>query len=479
MIISFLIISIGIIPIVLAISILKIYKGSELSYALLFYMLSISFWQIDIAVLYLKGILSEELILWLFKFFRAGPTFMIPLVFYLSYVTVKKHSAYIKDNQFYRPLVSIFTRKVLVLLVVWSTFVFIVNLTDYGVSGLREVQITNTNNTFYFPEYGRLHSLYVFHTASFLIFIAFSYFVSKFIQNIYLKGFLGTFSLCSFLLYLSGFLNFVPGAGALYSSLGVIIFSVIIIFSFVKMNTMMTINYNRLLERQKKLDYTGNLTASLVHEVKNSLQIIKGYSKLMSELTPLPEQGKNMNEMIQIAADQLHDLTVNYTEYIKYKSIEFKMFDLNEIIDQAIELSIESLKENSVEISFEKKYKTLKAYVNHTYMKQVFVNLIKNSLEAIPQERKIRRIALSTQVEGDKIIIDIVDTGTGVPLENWDAIFDPFISFKKEGLGLGLPFIKKIIFEHRGNIKIVDSSSHGTHFQIILPQYVFSDFYTH
>lgn len=479
MIISFLIISIGIIPIVLAISILKIYKGSELSYALLFYMLSISFWQIDIAVLYLKGILSEELILWLFKFFRAGPTFMIPLVFYLSYVTVKKHSAYIKDNQFYRPLVSIFTRKVLVLLVVWSTFVFIVNLTDYGVSGLREVQITNTNNTFYFPEYGRLHSLYVFHTASFLIFIAFSYFVSKFIQNIYLKGFLGTFSLCSFLLYLSGFLNFVPGAGALYSSLGVIIFSVIIIFSFVKMNTMMTINYNRLLERQKKLDYTGNLTASLVHEVKNSLQIIKGYSKLMSELTPLPDRGKNMNEMIQIAADQLHDLTLNYTEYIKYKSIEFKMFDLNEIIDQAIELSIESLKENSVEITFEKKYKTLKAYVNHTYMKQVFVNLIKNSLEAIPKERMIRRIALSTQVEGDKIIIDIVDTGIGVPLENRDTIFDPFISFKKEGLGLGLPFIKKIIFEHRGDIKIVDSSSHGTHFQIILPQYVFSDFYTH
>ena len=186
-----------------------------------------------------------------------------------------------------------------------------------------------------------------------------------------------------------------------------------------------------------------------------------------------------MNGMIQIAADQLHDLTLNYTKYIKYKSIEFKMSDLNEIIDQAIELSIEVLKENSVEISFEKKYKTLKAYVNHTYMKQVFVNLIKNSLEAIPQERKIRRIVLSTHVEGDRIIIDIVDTGIGVPLENWEAIFDPFISFKKEGLGLGLPFIKKIIFEHRGDIKIVDSSSNGTHFQIILPQYAFSDFYTH
>ena len=198
MIISFLIVIIGIIPIVLAISVLKIYKGSELSYALLFSMLSISFWQIDIAVLYLKGVISEELILWLFKFFRAGPIFMIPLVFYLSYVTVKKHSTYIKDNRFYRLLVSIFNRKVLVLLVVWSIFVFIINLTDYGVSGLREVKIINTNSSFYFPEYGPLQSLYVFHTASFVILIVFSYFISKYIQNIYLKGFLGTFSFLLF-----------------------------------------------------------------------------------------------------------------------------------------------------------------------------------------------------------------------------------------------------------------------------------------
>jgi hypothetical protein len=91
LIISFLIAIIGIIPVVLAISILKLYKGSELAIPLLFYMLLISLWQLDIAVLYLKGTFSEELILWLFKVFRAGPTFLVPLVFYISYVTLKKN----------------------------------------------------------------------------------------------------------------------------------------------------------------------------------------------------------------------------------------------------------------------------------------------------------------------------------------------------------------------------------------------------
>ena len=74
------------------------------------------------------------------------------------------------------------------------------------------------------------------------------------------------------------------------------------------------------------------------------------------------------------------------------------------------------------------------------------------------------------------IHINFIDTGKGIPVESWESIFDPFTSYKKEGMGLGLPFVKKIIFEHRGDIKIVESSSIGTNLQIVLPQYAFSDF---
>lgn len=461
---------------VLAICVIKIYKGSDLAFALLFYMLSISFWQLDIAVLYLKEVISKDLITWLFRFFRIGPTFMVPIVFYLSYVLIKKHTTNIKNQRFYQLLLSVFTRKVLFFLIVWSSIIYMINMTKFGIVGLKEVKILNSTTYFYFPEYGSLQFLYLFHTGSFIIFVVFSLIISRQIQNIYLKGFLGTFSLCTFLLFVSGFLNFIPGTGALYSSLGIIIFSVIIVFSFVRMHTVMTVNYNRLMERQKKLDNAGNFTASLVHEVKNTLQIINGYSKLLSELSTFPPEGKKMNAMIQTAAQQLDELIKNYTKYLKYKSIDFKIVDLNEIIEQAIEISEEFIMRNSVEVSFEKKYRTLKTYVNQTYLKQVFLNLIKNSSEAFPEERSLRKIIITTDIQVDRICINFIDTGKGIPEGNWESIFDPFNTSKKEGLGFGLPFVKNIIFEHRGDIKVVDSTSKGTHIQIILPQYFFSNF---
>lgn len=467
---------IGIIPMVLAICVIKIYKGSELGFPLLLYMFSTSIWQLDIAVLYLNGNVSKDVIIWLFKFFRAGPTFMVPIVFYLAYVLLKKHATNIKNQRFYQFLLSIFNRKVLIFLVVWSCMIYFINMTDLGITGLKEIRIIHSTNFSYFPEYGPLQFLYMFHTASFIIFIVLILIFSRKIHNRYLKDFLGTFSFCTLLLFVTGFLNFIPGAGALFSSLGVIVFSVIIVFSFVRVNTMVTVNLNRLMERQKKLDNAGNLTASLVHEVKNTLQIINGYSQLLSKVSSLPPEGKRMNDMIQITSSQLEDLMKNYTKLLKYKSIEFKMVDLNVIIEQSLEITEKLTLENSIEVSFKKKYRTLKTYANQTYLKQVFVNLIKNSSEAFERERSVRKITISTDIQADKIFIHFIDTGKGIPSVNWESIFDPFISSKKEGLGLGLPFVKNIILEHRGDIKVVDSSSKGTHIQIVLPQYSFSDF---
>ncbi|WP_160722521.1 sensor histidine kinase [Bacillus sp. USDA818B3_A] len=318
--------------------------------------------------------------------------------------------------------------------------------------------------------------LFLIHTGSCIILIIFIFIISRQIQNVYLKDFLSTFSFCTFLLFICGLLNFIPGTGALCSSFGIIIFSVIIVFSFMRMHTIQTVNFNRIMERQKKLDNAGNLTASLVHEVKNTLQIINGFSSLLSELPSLPSEGKKMNEMIQSAGQQLDGLLRNYTEFLKYKSIDFKMVDLNEIIEQAIEISEEFIKRNSVVITFDKKYRTLKTHANQTYLKQVFVNLIKNSSEAFPKESSERKIIISTDIQIDKIMIDFMDTGKGISTNNWESIFDPFTSSKKDGLGLGLPFVKNIIFEHRGDIKVMDSGPKGTHIQIILPQYSFSDF---
>ncbi|MFC4320037.1 sensor histidine kinase [Litchfieldia salsa] len=474
MIIALFIFSIGLLPLVLALNVIKMYKGSELGIALLLFMISITLWQIDIGVLYLKDILSKDLILFIFRFFRIGSTLVVPLTFYIVYIILKKHSPNIKNSFLHHLLLLLFNPKIIWLLSIWGLIVYFINWTKWGIEGLTPVRIMNTDTQLYFPIYGELHFLYILHTGSMLFLLITVVVVSKGIQHNTLISFLRTFSFCALLLLITGFLNFIPGTGAVLSSIGVIIFTSIIIFSFVKLNNLMTINYNLLSERQKKLDFLGDVSASLVHEVKNNLQIIKAYSQMLPESTPLPKDSEHMVKMIQLATKQLEDLTFNYTDYLNKKSINFKNVDLNEIISESMTIVNEIINERRVGINFEKKYKPLIVYANSTYLKQVFINLIKNSCEAITDENESRKIDISTDIVGEKIIIDISDSGHGIPVAQWESIFDPFISSKEIGMGIGLPFVRKIIFEHRGEIFVLSSSREGTTFRMLLPQYEFS-----
>ncbi|WP_100374293.1 sensor histidine kinase [Bacillus sp. FJAT-45037] len=475
MIISLLIIAIGLIPLVLAINTIRIYKGSELGIILLLFMMSLSFWQIDIGVLYLKSFLPEDWILWLFRLFRMGPTFIVPITFYLAYVIFNKYALNFATRKWYKFTRLIINAKVLKVFILWSIFIYFLNWTNFGVSGLRIVHISNSDINLFFPVYGDYHFLYLIHTSMFLALLLFIIVVSTRMRNMQFQSFLQTFSICSLLLFITGFINFIPGTGAVVSSIGVIVFSSIIIFSFVRMNNLITIKYNRLLERQKKLNYTGDLSASLIHEVKNNLQIIKTYSQLLPREEQLSSQGKLMIEKVQNATSQLDNLTNSYSDYINTKTIEFKLRDMNSTIISAIEITSEILKENHVTIKFIQNQRPLKAFINETYLKQVFINIIKNSCESIDGQKDSRLITIQTQVIGDQILIDLSDTGEGIPEHQWESIFDPFLSSKQLGMGVGLPFVRKIIFEHRGEIKVLKSSPEGTTFRIVLPQYEFSE----
>jgi signal transduction histidine kinase len=470
MIIGLLVCSIGLIPLVLAFSVNRIYKDSNLSIGLLIYMILISIWQGDIGILYFKNLLNEQNVLWLFRLLRIAPTFAIPAVFYIAYVIIENSSTTFKNRNILNKILKfVFTKKILFLLVGWSSFIYIINWTGLGIKGLK---IENASSmSFYFPEYGIFSWLYTIHMSSFILFLLFVLIISREILYTSMKLFLRAFSLYSILLFITGFLNFSPATGLVMSSIGVIIFSTMIMLEFVKLNRITSLNYYQLLERQKKLDYTGNLAGSLIHEVKNTNLIIKGFSNILTKSGSLNDTEKGSLEMILKATEQLESLSNNYREYMKNSTMDFKVEDLEQIIDQSIKFSKAILKEKDIDIEFTNNYNPLKAFVNKTYFHQVFINLIKNSSEAMPAETKIRKITIKTELEEDQVIIHFCDTGKGIPPENWESIFDPFISFKSKGMGLGLPFVKKIIFEHLGNIRIIDSTPSGTHFQITIPQY--------
>ena len=476
MIIGLLICTIGIIPIFLALSVNKLYKGSNLSKPLLIYMILITIWQVDIGILYFRDELNDQVALMLFRLFRLSSTFAVPAVFFIAYVIIQNYSTTFKNENILNKILHfVFTKKMLVILITWSSFIYIVNWTKLGIEGLKVKKIYHASTELFFPEYGPLTWLYIFHMSSLLLFLIFVFLISRRILNPNMKKFLGTFSIYSFLLFITGFINFFPETGAIASSIGVIIFSVMIVLEFMKLNTTMTLHYYQLMERQKKLDYTGNLTGSLIHEVKNTNQIIKGFSQILQNSPSLTENEKEFLEMILKATEQIEDLSTNYREYIGNSKMEFKVEDLHEILEEAINFSKEMVKEKHVEIDFINHYRNVKAFVNRTYLQQVFINLIKNSVEAISIEREDRKITISIDLFENSIVINFQDTGRGISPENWESIFDPFMSFNNKGMGLGLPFVKKMIFEHRGDIQIINSTPSGTHFQIRIPQLDISD----
>ncbi|WML43905.1 ATP-binding protein [Neobacillus sp. PS3-40] len=476
MIIGILICTIGIIPIVLALGIKRIYKGTKLSLSLFIYMLLITIWQEDIGILYFKDLFNQDVILNLFRLCRIALIYGIPVVFYVAYVIMNQYSTTFKSDTILNKLLNfVFTKKILYLLLIWSSIIYIINWTDFGIKGLKVVKVTYSPVEFYFPIYGSISWVFMVHMSSFILFFIFLFLISWKIHNTSVKNFLSTFSICSFLLFLTGFINFSPTTGAIASSIGVIIFSVIIMFSFIKMNHDMTIKYNQVVERQKKLDYTGNLAGSLIHEIKNTNQVITGFAKMLEKSHSLSEFERGSLEMILKGAKQTDDLANNYREYMKNSKMEFRIEELNEIIEEAIEFSKELTKDKQIDIEFISEYTPLKSYINRTYMQQVFINLIKNSSEAIPLERETRKIKINIDLYDDFIAINFYDTGQGIAPENWESIFDPFMSSKEKGMGLGLPFVKKIIFEHRGDIIVANSSPAGTHFQIRIPQFEMSN----
>jgi signal transduction histidine kinase len=471
MVTGILICAIGLLPLFLAMCISKVYKETKLSVGMAVSMILISIWQLDIGVLYLKGILSEDAVLFLFKLFRIGPTFTLPMVLYVAYwITKNQPSLMNKTNKLTNITSALFTKKALICFTIWSAIVYIIGWTSLGINGLVVTKEAFTSNH-YFPDHGPLVWVYIFHIGIIVLFLFILNILSLRIRNTHYKSFLVGFSFNASFLILPGILNFFPITGVLTSSIGVILFSAVSIHIFSKFNAYLKSYNHELLEKQKKLDYTGQLTGSLIHEVKNTNVIIKSFSAMLEKSNSLDERDRRTLEMIGKSTEHLEQLTDNYSAYMKSSAMTFKTEDLAVIIQDSIDFSAGMLEENGVELEFINIYSPLNVYLNKANLQQVFINLIKNSVEAMPKNRE-KKIKIYTEIGDKNIIIHFTDTGKGICPENWVSVFDPFISLgnQKRGMGLGLPFVKKMMIEHLGDIHIVRSSPNGTHFKLEIPQ---------
>jgi two-component system NtrC family sensor kinase len=224
------------------------------------------------------------------------------------------------------------------------------------------------------------------------------------------------------------------------------------------------------LLQSEKLAAMGRLTSQIAHELNNPLYgIMNTLELLKTEISPQSKRRKIL-DMALSETVRLSELLRKMLRFSKPDEEEKQATDVNIILDEILLLVGKQLQENSIRISTNFADNLEKVYASRNQLRQVFLNMIANARDAMPDEGTL---TIKTFAKMDSIYIQITDTGIGIKEENINKIFDDFFTTKNsvKDVGLGLSVCYGFIKEHGGDIRVSSEWKSGTTFAIRLPIY--------
>jgi two-component system, NtrC family, sensor kinase len=225
------------------------------------------------------------------------------------------------------------------------------------------------------------------------------------------------------------------------------------------------------LIQSRKLASLGTLTAGVAHELGNPLNNISMVAQTYLELLEhLSEEDKvDYVTTILEESERIRRIVQDLLDFSRTKERDFKISDINDVIRSFLKLVQNMLDVSGIKTELDLQDKLPSVFIDENKIREVLVNLVTNAIHAMsPGDSVFLRTNLAE--EKNHIIIEIEDTGKGIPPEFLEHIFDPFFSTKgTEGTGLGLSISYGIIKKHKGSIEVKSKVGVGTTFTIELP----------
>ncbi len=224
------------------------------------------------------------------------------------------------------------------------------------------------------------------------------------------------------------------------------------------------------LIQAEKMAAVGTLAAEIAHEINNPLDYINNYLYLLSESLPADFRNKEYIDRIQKGIDNLAVLTRDLLEFSRPPADAFTAVNLHHILEMSLEFTAKQINDSHIQVV--KRYGCPDRFAmgSERMLRQVFVNLIQNALDAL---MPYGHISITTSCVDDLFIVEVEDGGSGVAAQNVSRIFEPFFTTKKaaekRGTGLGLTICYNIIKHHGGSITVSSKEGQGTTFTITLP----------
>ena len=227
------------------------------------------------------------------------------------------------------------------------------------------------------------------------------------------------------------------------------------------------LSVRKQLEAQERIAALGRAAAQVAHEVKNPLAGLLLYAlHLKSKASKFAESEANLVDKIVNTINHLNSRVEQILGFARPVSLTLSLGDLNQTVADILELLRPQLEANHVEVRLSTGDHPAYARLDESSIRGALMNLVLNAVEAMP-DGGILTVAINQTNE--KLQLKITDTGRGVTEEQAKKIFEPFFTTKEKGLGLGMPYAKKIIDQHGGTMSFDSELGEGTTISIELP----------
>ncbi len=243
------------------------------------------------------------------------------------------------------------------------------------------------------------------------------------------------------------------------------------------MDTSQTKALEHKLRLQDKMASLGRISAGIAHEIRNPLAGVNMYTRALEERFRAPHSLTEADwmdihtclEKIQSASDKIESVIRRVLDFSKSANSRMIPTDINHLIEEAIGLAAVTLRKNNIHLVKAMQPDQPLCLADASMLEQALLNIINNAVMAMRDVPGPKHMEIRTAYEGGFVRIAIGDSGPGVPKELRKSIFEPFMSTRKDGVGIGLSISRRIAADHGGGIELSDSKWGGAEFIISLP----------
>jgi signal transduction histidine kinase len=228
---------------------------------------------------------------------------------------------------------------------------------------------------------------------------------------------------------------------------------------------------NRLLQSER-LSILGRLAGAVSHEIRNPLAAIFLHADVLEDEVQRLDGGGDRGQILRSLAaikeevSRLHDLVQQYLSLARLSDLRREPVHLGGYLETFGQEMLERLVARDITLHLEGTAEGVYVALHTNSFRRVLLNLLNNALEAMPRGGTL---ALGVRRQADHALLEVRDTGCGIPAEQVPLLFSPFHTTKPEGTGLGLYLVREIVTAHQGDITVTSTLGCGTTFTVRLP----------